>query len=88
MLEVLIIDDQGVLHTIQLGRATDTGQVFQATVHSGQWFASRCSVKDGFSLVGCTVSPGFDFQDFEMADRAELTQQYPQHKEVIEGLTR
>ena len=88
MLEVLIIDDQGVLHTIQLGRATDNGQVFQATVHSGQWFASRCSVKDGFSLVGCTVSPGFDFQDFEMADRAELTQQYPQHKEVIEGLTR
>lgn len=88
MMEVLIIDLQGNLQVIRLGRDTDKGEVFQATVYSGQWFASRCSVEDGVSLVGCTVSPGFDFEDFEMADRSALTVQYPQHKEIITELTR
>jgi len=88
MLEVFVIDEEGTMQVIQLGRDTAHGQVYQACVRKGLWFASRCLVKDGFSLVGCTVSPGFDFADFEMADRAELIQQYPQHSELIYGLTR
>jgi predicted cupin superfamily sugar epimerase len=86
MLEVFVIDEQGAMQVISLGKGE--GQVFQATVKKGLWFASRCSVKDGFSLVGCTVSPGFDFSDFEIADRAQLTQQYPQHSVLIHKLTR
>jgi len=39
-------------------------------------------------LVGCTVAPGFDFADFEMARREELVKDYPQHRSVIERLTR
>ncbi len=40
-----------------------------------------------FSLVGCTVAPGFDFVDFELADRTALLAAYPQHRTVIETLT-
>jgi uncharacterized protein len=38
--------------------------------------------------VGCVVAPGFDFEDFELADRERLVAAYPQHRAVIEGLTR
>jgi len=41
-----------------------------------------------FSLVGCTVAPGFDFEDFELAKRDELTRLYPQHRALIHSLTR
>ena len=88
MLEVFVIDEQGAMRVISLGREVGQGQVYQATVRRGQWFASRCKVKEGFSLVGCTVSPGFNFEDFELADRALLLQQYPQHSKHIQALTR
>jgi predicted cupin superfamily sugar epimerase len=42
----------------------------------------------GFALVGCTVAPGFEFEDFEMAKREELVRDYPQHRKAIECLTR
>lgn len=41
-----------------------------------------------YSLVGCTVAPGFDFADFELADAAALTAQYPQHAMLIQELCR
>jgi predicted cupin superfamily sugar epimerase len=88
MLEIFVIDESATLSIIQLGRDTDSGQVFQAVVKRGHWFASRCSVADGFSLVGCTVSPGFDFADFELAVRSELLEHYSQHEEHIIALTR
>ena len=88
MLQIFVIDENGVLRIIELGKEPDKGQVFQAVVKKGHWFGSRCSVSDGFSLVGCTVSPGFDFRDFEMADRNDLLSQFPQHKDHIIGLTR
>ncbi|OLP08243.1 cupin domain-containing protein [Rhodoferax antarcticus] len=41
-----------------------------------------------FSLVGCTVAPGFDFADFCLADRAALVAAFPQHQQIIQALTR
>jgi predicted cupin superfamily sugar epimerase len=41
-----------------------------------------------FALVGCTVAPGFDFEDFELAKRPQFIRRYPQHRELIEQLTR
>jgi predicted cupin superfamily sugar epimerase len=58
---------------------------FQAVVPAGCWFGA--TVERGYALVGCTVSPGFDFRDFELADRAALLRQYPQHRPLIERLT-
>ena len=66
----------------------EAGEVFQAVVKAGCWFASRLKDPAGFALVGCTVAPGFDFADFEMAKRSELAATYPKHRKLIEELTR
>lgn len=42
----------------------------------------------GFSLVGCTVAPGFDFADFELGTRAALMERFPGQKETIERMAR
>lgn len=87
-LEVIEIDLKGNLFRTQVGRNISKGQTFQYTVKAGHWFGSRVLKGGGFSFVGCTVSPGFDFKDFEMARRGELTQLFPQHAKIIEELTR
>jgi hypothetical protein len=44
--------------------------------------------EEGYGLAGCTTAPAFEFDDFELAHRAALTETFPQHQEVIERLTR
>lgn len=78
---------EGSLHTFRLGPDPSAGQQFQAVVPAGCWFGSRPAAGSGFSLVGCTVAPGFDFADFEMARRPALLQHYPAHAAFIETLT-
>ncbi|GAB3177905.1 cupin domain-containing protein [Telluribacter humicola] len=88
-LEVYVIHpEDGLLEVIRLGPDPERGEVFQAAVPAGTWFGSRPIPGSTYSLVGCTVAPGFDFADFELADRELLLAQYPQHREVIEALTR
>ena len=82
------IDKDGRDSQILLGSDPEEGEVLQAVVMAGCWFASRVRDGKGFALVGCTVAPGFDFEDFEMAKREELVRAYPQRREVIEKLTR
>ena len=60
----------------------------QLIVQKDHWFAARVSHKHSYALVGCTVSPGFDFADFELAKREELISSFPQHKELILTFTR
>ena len=86
-LHVYSIDKSGNLLTIKLGRNITAGEVLHAVIPAGIWFGSRCEVENGFSLVGCTVAPGFDFADFELASRSELCQLYPQHLTLINDLT-
>ncbi len=87
-LEVIEIDEEGQLMKTAVGNKLEAGEVFQYTVKAGHWFGSRVKQGGVFSLVGCTVAPGFDFQDFEMANRKSLCEQYPQYAEIIEQLTR
>jgi uncharacterized protein len=88
--QVHVIHLDGTYQQINLGRDIAAGQVYQALVPAGAWFASHCiaSADDAYSLVGCTVSPGFDFADFEMATRNALISAYPQHSQIITALTR
>jgi predicted cupin superfamily sugar epimerase len=44
-------------------------------------------VAGGFSLIGCTVAPGFDFEDFTLDDRAMLLKKFPQHDQLIREMT-
>jgi uncharacterized protein len=85
---VHVIEPDGKYSSILLGRDPDAGQVLQAAVPAGCWFASHVADWNSFALVGCTVAPGFDFEDFELAKRAQLLAKYPRHREVIERLTR
>jgi len=71
----------------RLGPNPSAGDLYQAVVPAGCWFGAELAGVQ-FALVGCTVSPGFDFADFEMADRQQLSESYPQHAEVIERLTK
>jgi predicted cupin superfamily sugar epimerase len=87
-LNVYVIHDNGELELIVLGPDIDKGQTFQATVPAGSWFASIPAEETVFSFVGCTVSPGFDFMDFELAMADQLIATYPQHKVIIEKLCR
>ena len=87
-LYVHVIDKEGRYTRHEVGLELEQGQVPQLTVPRGCWFASSVKNENDFSFVGCTVAPGFDFEDFEMADRSKLTAAYPQHKEIIKNLTR
>jgi predicted cupin superfamily sugar epimerase len=85
---VYVIDAEGNYSELHLGNGSDDGEVFQAVVRAGCWFASRVKDSAGFALVGCTVAPGFDFADFELATRSQLIRTYPAHLRLIEELTR
>jgi len=87
-LAVDIIDKEGKYIKQLIGNNFSKNQVPQFVVPKGCWFAS--SVEDGgeYSLVGCTVSPGFDFDDFQLATRHSLTTTYPKHQQIISKLTR
>lgn len=86
-LNVYYIDNEGNMQLIKLGNNPEKGEVFQAVVPAGVWFGSKPAVENSYSLVGCTVAPGFDFADFEMPDRQTLLQEFPQHETIIKMLT-
>ena len=70
-----------------MGNAVENGEVPQAMIPANSWFASSVKNAAGYSLVSCTVAPGFDFMDFELADREMLVEQYPHLINIIESYT-
>jgi predicted cupin superfamily sugar epimerase len=87
-LTVNSIAPDGELCVVRLGRNVRVGDVLQAVVPAGWLFGARPSDPHSYSLLGCTVAPGFDFADFELPTRHELLERYPQHAAVIEQMTR
>ncbi|MGB5065370.1 MAG: cupin domain-containing protein [Candidatus Competibacter sp.] len=81
------LDPRGGYTAIQLGADPAAGQHLQIAIPAGCWFGATVDDPAGFSLLGCTVAPGFDFADFELADRVTLIHQYPQQAALIERLT-
>lgn len=82
------IGHTGGLTIHRLGSNVEKGESFQTVIKAGSWFASTPAEGSEYALVGCTVAPGFDFADFELANREALTNRYPEHLEVIRALTR
>jgi predicted cupin superfamily sugar epimerase len=87
-LRVYVLQPNGHLDIIDLGNDIFQGQQFQYIVPANCWFASRPLPGSSFCFVGCTVAPGFDFADFEMADAASLIVKYPQYQNIIKELCR
>ena len=86
-LHIYVIYPDGRGETLKLGDDLVNGFSFQQIVPAGCWFASKPATANGFSFVGCTVAPGFDFADFELASKEVLLKQYPQHREWINLLS-
>ncbi|MBS4064281.1 MAG: cupin domain-containing protein [Chitinophagaceae bacterium] len=87
-LHIYVIHPDGREELLKLGNDIENGYSFQQVVKAGCWFASKPVDENGFAFAGCTVAPGFDFEDFEMAGKDVLMKEYPQHKEWIEQLCR
>jgi predicted cupin superfamily sugar epimerase len=86
--EMLQLRAKGRGDRVVIGNDLARGQRPQAVVGRGVWQGSRL-VEDGqWALLGCTVSPGFEFEDYEAGDRAELCQGWPDFAEEIRALTR
>lgn len=86
-LTIHMIDESGNYSIQKLGRNLDEGEALQFVIPKCTWFAAEVNDKKSFSLIGCTVAPGFDFADFELAKRGELVKQFPLLKEIIEQFT-
>lgn len=87
-LVVHLIDKEGNYSFQKIGLDFEDGQVPQFVVPKGVWFASEVQEPDSYSLVGCTVSPGFDFKDFELAEKDSLLSEFPNHFAIIDRLSR
>jgi predicted cupin superfamily sugar epimerase len=86
-LRIVAIAPDGTLTATVLGQDFAAGQVPQHVVPAGHWFGAILAEGSAYALTGCTVSPGFDFADFELGKRGELLAAFPQHRAWIEKLT-
>ncbi len=81
------INSQGEYHQYKLGQNPDDNEILQLVIPHGYWFASHVSQPNSYSLIGCTVSPGFNFADFMLGNREELSKLYPHYIDIIKKLT-
>ncbi|MBL8602479.1 MAG: cupin domain-containing protein [Myxococcales bacterium] len=86
-LAVTVLAPDATCTTLVLGPALE-GYAPQGVVAAGMWFGAEVLAPGAWALVGCTVAPGFEFRDFELAERGALTRAFPQHAAVIARLTR
>jgi len=86
-LKLHTISVNGEYSFVVIGNDLEKGEVPQYTVKGDDWFAAEVIDKNSYSLVGCTVAPGFDFADFVLPSANELIRKFPQHEDIIHRLT-
>lgn len=86
--EMLQLHEGHVGARIVIGNDLAAGERPQVVVPHGVWQGSRLRAGGSWALLGCTVSPGFEFEDYEAADRAELMGLWPEWAGIIAELTR
>ena len=86
-LTIYMITPEGELVTRQLGKNIENGETPQILVPKGYIFGSAMN-NDGYALVGCMVSPAFEYEEFELFERSYLLESYPNHRDIIMKLTR
>jgi len=101
-LNIYVLNDSGLTTHRLGNPQNDASCSFQAVVHAGHWFAAQLAFDadpssqgrqggmpaepNPYALVGCTVAPGFEFTEFELADSQALARQHPRHAELIHRL--
>jgi len=83
----ILTDSENFLN-IQIGNDLKNNENIQYVIKGNTWFGAEINDKSFYSLMGCSVSPGFDFRDFELGERYNLKKLYPQHEFIINKLTR
>lgn len=83
-----LIHPDGRHEKILVGPDVEHDEQLQVVIPAGAWFAARVEKPEGWALIGCTVAPGFDFADFELADRSTLVARFPEHATMITSFTR
>lgn len=86
-LRLVSISPNAELREVLLGTDLACGQRIQCVVPGGCWFGATPAPGVDFSLVGCTVAPGFDFADFELGERRQLEQAFPAAQKLIQEFT-
>ena len=86
-LEIILLT-AGQPTRLVLGSDFSRGELPQAIVPANTWFAAHLLHRAGYALVSCTVAPGFDFADFELAGRSALLREFPQAAELVEQFTK
>jgi predicted cupin superfamily sugar epimerase len=86
--EMLQLFEDGSSKRVVIGKDMGAGERPQVVVPRGVWQGARMINEEGWALLGCTVSPGFEFADYRTAGREELIAKWPNEREMINRLTR
>jgi predicted cupin superfamily sugar epimerase len=84
-LTLYAIDNIGKLSKIKMGKSIS--EAYQVAIKANTWFAASLNDKKSYCILGCTVSPGFDYTDWQLGKRNELIKMYPQYRTIIERHT-
>jgi predicted cupin superfamily sugar epimerase len=87
-LEILRLFPDGKWDVAVLGMNLDAGERPQIVIPAGTWFGTELCDGASHCLVGCTVAPGFEFADFELAQGPELEARYPDAADRIRRMSR
>ena len=85
-IEIYEMDNSGNLIIHHLGIDIQNGEVPQIVIPKNHWFAAKIKNHIGYCLVSCIVAPGFEFEDFVLANKEDLLKQHPQYQEIIEQM--
>jgi len=85
--EMLQLHAHGNGAIIHIGNRLELGERPQVAVPRGVWQGSRLAPGGKWALLGCTVSPGFDFADYEAGSREALSAGWPQFSRLVRELT-
>ena len=85
-LKLTLVTPEGELKTLIVGKDPEQNQELQVVIPKNHWFGAKPTDPQSFALMGCTVAPGFDFDDFEMVDSTNLPPEILRHKEALAEL--
>jgi predicted cupin superfamily sugar epimerase len=86
--EMVQFESKSECKIFTLGKDLLKGQKPQIVVPALTWQGCRLIEEGRWALLGCTVAPGFQFEDFELGSRELLTQEFPKLREIIQKYTR
>lgn len=81
------LSEEGEHTQVIIGNDILNGEVPQYVVPANHWFAAKLIHEEDYCLVGCTVSPGFNFADFELPKREFLLKKFPEHQDLVHNFT-